>query len=182
MADRITIIEDNIIRALQKINPINATPWYTPYSTTGQVQLYDLQLSLDTNVSDNTIDYHNANLLINHKIDIDVNGEVNDDYEYGQNQYSNKIHYKITSFITIDGDEANPIRSAQVRGNQVLSDLKWVFGNHYDLWKSCQFIQYVGWDRSYDQMNDLTQPIQLHTYWIVFYNQEMLNPNSKECV
>jgi len=181
MIDRITAIESGIVDTLLSIqHPSGVIPGYNTFTSTGSVFINDEAYALDLVKAEKGIMYSDAINYINHDVDM-YNGEDGTEYDIGQNSYSNTIIYKIISHITVTGDEINPRRAAQIRGNQLISDLKYAFGKNFTLNKTCNLIRYNSFNRIYTTNNELTQPMDIESYWVVEYTQSVDNPLSKEC-
>ena len=182
MIDLLTKIEEQgIFEVLHRIEiPATPQPGYNCYTTTGEVMIYDQVLATEKLAVDNSISLPDASYLINYTIE-QYNPEDGDEFDVGQNVYTNVVNYKITAHITLKGDEQYPKRASQIRMNQVLSDLKWAFGKYNNLFKNCEYIEYISSERIYNTDNDVISYANLETIWKIVYTQSIINPNIMGC-
>jgi len=181
--DLITNIEENgIFRALLEIqHSLTPTPGeYNPYSSTGEVKIDDQILATETLVTNHNITLPEASYLINYDVE-QTEPEIGDEMDIGQNVYTNVLYYDIIAHVTLKGDEEHSTRKTKIRMNEILSDLKWVFGKHYDLYKNCEYIEYVSGGRIENYDDDILNTAKLKTTWKIVYTQSIFNPNIMGC-
>lgn len=174
MADRLTTIETELQTVLGYIQaPTSASPnVYNYYTSTGTVNIEDEVVSLDANTIDR---------MVNYCIYLDA-PEYNQEWSIGQNAYTNQDEFRITARVHNDGSEGNPKFAINVDMNEVLSDIKYLFGRYHTLNGKCSYIKYTRSERRYNPSNNRIMTGELDIYVTVIYAQSMSNPDIGACL
>ena len=147
---------------------------YTYHSTTGTIQVYDEVLSMGRN-SDNK----HVNHVIEQQEDI---GVENNEFQAGQNAFTNRAIYTITSKVYNIGNEGNAKNAIRLKLNELIDDLIYLFGNNYTLNGVVSYIRFNNAIREYEDItNNRIQSASLVTTWEVVYTQSIANPGIKAC-
>ena len=172
--DRLTLLENALGDALMTIDGTMQSGGYTYYTKSGSVWIEDTALAESGNI-DGT--------YINHVIEpsSDDQDEVNEEWGLGQNILTNTATYTITSTIHLDGDESNSKRSARIKTNEILSDIKHCLFVHNTLWQKCNWVKY---NEKYTLMTDNGDLINTAKSVVeveINYSQSMINPDIIAC-
>ncbi len=173
--DRITSIETKIKDLLLTIQiPTSASPVdYNNYTSTGTVNIEDEVLSLDQNTN---------NKMVNYVIYLSDNGEQGLETSLGQNAFTNLIEFRIVGKVHNQGDEGNPRFTINQRMNEVVSDFKKLFGEHFDLDGLCLWCKYGRSTREYSDDGNRIMSAWITMYLSVMYSQSIKNPDLPACI
>ncbi len=173
-------IELQITNLLQSIN-LEIVPGYTyTYKTyTGTVNIYDETLSIAENKDD--VDLPDQEFVVNYEIE-PYDDEVETDFTEGAFALTNENLYRIRCKVHNRGDEESPKNAARKKMNNVLSDLKFLFGNNFALNKKCNWFLYARSKKNYTVDNDLINTGYIDVFYKLNYSQSVLNPDEYACL
>lgn len=175
MANRLDTIELDIADTLKSIDGLTTSLGYTYYTTTGSVQLFDENLSLNRNTN---------NKMVNHYIEQspDQDGIVYSEFQVGQWASTNESIYEIRSKLHNTGTESNAKNAIRSKMNDLLDDLLYAFGNRFTLGGRVSYIQFLSATREYEDVtNNRIQSATLVTKWKIVFTQSIANPSTKSC-
>jgi hypothetical protein len=148
--------------------PTSAVPsTYNYYTSAGTVNIEDEALSLAINVDDSAVNY---TIYI-------AEPEVNNEWSLGNCVLTNSVMFNIVGRVHGIGDESNPRFDINVKMNECLSDLKYLFGNNHTINNKCISARYARSERIYQDSNNRIQTADLNFYLMVTYTQSVRNPN-----
>lgn len=167
--DRLTTIETEIKTVLGYVQvPTSASPGvYNYYTSTGTVNIEDEVLSLDINLDDG---------MVNYCVYLDE-PEYNQEWSLCQNAYTNQDVFRICARVHQDDTQGNPKFAINVKMNEVLSDLKYLFGKYHSLNGKVAYIKYSRSERRYNPNNNRIMTGELDFYVTVIYSQSLTNPD-----
>jgi len=113
---------------------------------------------------------------------ISIEGKTEDNTDQNNSvdtlSYSNDMNVEIKCVGKLDSESSNPKNSIRLIINQMLVDLKKLFGTYYYVNDEAEteMIYYVGYEYEDNPSRDVFDPIHLTTKWKVRYRQKRTNP------
>jgi len=161
--DLITNIETQMVECLKRIDvAVPAPSGYVYYNTVTIVNKTDEACALDFGEYPTIAVY----------MDTDENNE-----DAFANAFMNTIRFKIEGNVAITDESDNPRFDIRVKMNELLSDIKAIFGNYPTINCSCDNSHLTNSTRIYNVKNDEFRVGQLEVWVEVQYSQLRADPN-----
>lgn len=174
--DRLSTLEQSIVDILETIDGTMQPSDYTYYTSTGQIMIEDEVISNAVSRSLGEFAYIDYTI---EQVDVETNIEYED--SHGQNLYTNTVMYIITARIKNKVNSPNPKRDIKVKCNEVLSDIKYLFGQYNTLNGQATSFVYAESERQYNATHDIIRTADLKLFFELTYSQALNNPDIPTC-
>jgi len=151
---------------------------YTYFTGTGQVQVYDNALAVETNDVEKGDDK-----LINHTVYEDLSSGITaSEISFSQNGQESQCIYVVESDIqNLVGDEGCSENEARAIGSKIFDDLLFCFFEDYTLEYKVEFIKNISMNRAFTTRDDRIHAGMIVTRWLVQFTQNLKNPSTPAC-
>jgi hypothetical protein len=171
--DRLSTIEKAVIDALKTIAKQTLPSGYKYYTSTGQADTEDMARA----------ESNNATLtMVNHLLVADEEiGEETAEWDISQNVYTNIAYYEIRSQVYGSNTSDTPRRELKTKGNEILSDLRALFGYNHTLSGLVNWVKINSSRLEYSDNGDRIGGATQITKIEIEYSQKLLNPDIPTC-